>query len=506
MSLIILLAIGALALSGVAAYYSIVGLAAIYAASKMSIIIMGAIIEYCKVVSVAWLHLHWDTAPKKLIRGVTTCVFIAMVVTSVGVFGFLSKAHTGQTAASDESIAQVARIKTEVLRRQDVIERAELKISQLQNSGATIDSSVQDQIDQEQVRIDSAYERTQPAIDEQNNIIAGQTKLYQKQIDTINADLTRLQNYIDDDEVKKAQQLIGETSLGGWGPLTAETARLWKLERTDRKAALFEKIEDASQNNATILAARKEISRLRTITEEQIAQSNALINRLRGKLGNAETADNVDQLLDDQYERISASNAEIEKLTTERYELEAEFRQLEADVGPLKFVAELVFSETDRTMLEKAVRGITIMILLVLDPFAIFLILAVTYSLGDKFKLRLKQKTAVNEIVEIKPDPINTEPTVVINPEPIPKESTRALKAEEELAEANSDLLVLADELERQLNEQEITKGSDEVINTEQKNVDYTENGRYSATTATQQKIARLEKTILELERKIGEK
>ena len=94
---------------------------------------MGAVIEYCKVMSVAWLHLHWETGPKKLVRGLSFFVIVSMIVTSVGVFGFLSKAHTGQTAASTESIAQVERIVTEVERRESVIDRAEIKIDQLQN-------------------------------------------------------------------------------------------------------------------------------------------------------------------------------------------------------------------------------------------------------------------------------------------------------------------------------------------------------------------------------------
>ena len=99
------------------------------------------------------------------------CIAVAMILTSVGVFGFLSKAHVMQTALGDESVAQVVRIETEVVRQRSIIERAGNKIQELEGSGSNADKTIQNQIDNEQTRMDSAARRTQPAIDEQNAII-----------------------------------------------------------------------------------------------------------------------------------------------------------------------------------------------------------------------------------------------------------------------------------------------------------------------------------------------
>jgi len=389
MKLTLLLAFAALIISGTAAYFSIVGLAAIFAASVIPIIIMGSAVEIGKIITVAWLHFDWYNISKRLRYLLAIPVFAVMLITSVGVFGFLSKAHVAQTAASEESVAQVERIETEVGRLVTVIDKAEIKIKDLEGGTLVTDTATQDQIDKEQARIDSAYDRIQPGIDEQNAIIAGQTKLFEDQIASIDAELAKLQAYIDTGEIKKAQQMIGEGSKGGWGPKTTETANKWRAERNARKASLVKKIEDATRNNQNIIAARKEIQRLRATADTVIADSNSLINRLRDKIANSTRADNTDELLDAQYARINKSNVDIERLTDEKYTLEAEYRQLEAEVGPIKYIAEFVYQEdADADLLERAVKWLIVLLLLCLDPFAILLVMAAT----DRYRLTLKEK------------------------------------------------------------------------------------------------------------------
>ncbi|GEM_PF-1804912 len=396
MLLTVLLAISALAISSVAAYFSVIGLAVIFAASAIPIIIMGATVEVGKISAVAWIHYNWGRVSGKLKFIMVSCIIVAMVLTSVGVFGFLSKAHVEQTALGDEAVAQVQRIETELVRQNSVIARGGNKIRELESSGSILDNTIQIQIDNEQIRIDATATRLQPAINEQNSIITNQTKLYREQIDSIDIQLNRLQTYIDQGEIKKAQQLIGEKSKGGWGPLTSETARLWRLERNTKKVELFDKIADILQNNLAIITARQEISRLRQAQEVQLAESNKLINRLRAKLGNTD-ATNIDELIDEQYLRISNANKAIESLTNEKYEIEAEFRQLEAEVGPIKYIAEFVYGEkADATLLEKAVKWMIILLLLVLDPFAVTLVMAATdgykFNRDDKKRLGLDGK------------------------------------------------------------------------------------------------------------------
>ena len=389
MKFTILLALAALIISGTAAYFSIVGLAAIFAAAFIPTVIMGSAVEVGKVITVAWLHFDWYNIGKRLKYALCFPVIGVMLITSVGVFGFLSRAHVAQTAAAEESIAQVERIEKEVTRLESVIDRAELKVSDLESGTFKIDNATQEQIDKEQARIDSAYSRVQPAIDEQNAIIAGQTKIFEDQIASIDAELAKLQAYIDAGEIKKAQQMIGEKSKGGWGPKTTETANKWRAERNARKDALLKEIQKATANNQTIIAARKEIQRLRDKAEQQIADSISLVNRLRDKIANSQKADNTDELLDQQYARINKANVDIETLTDEKYTLEAEYRQLEAEVGPIKYIAEFVYrEEADSDLLEQAVKWLIILLLICLDPFAILLVMAAT----DRYKMSVKKK------------------------------------------------------------------------------------------------------------------
>jgi len=383
MILSLIIAIVATSISAVAAYYSIVGLAAIFAAALIPIIIMGVTLEIGKIATVVWLHTHWKQAPLLMKLYLIPGVIALMLITSMGIFGFLSKAHIEQTSATDESLARVEQVLVEITRQTDIVGRAETKITQLRAGTLTTDNAIQVQIDKEQERIDSAYIRMQPAISEQKAIIAGQTKLYEDQIASIDAELGRLQAYIDTGEIKKAQQLIGEKSKGGWGPKTAKTARLWRAERNHKKTKLLNKIERVTSNNSEIIASRNEIKRLRQNAEQIIADSNTLINRLRDKLGSITAANNIDKLIEQQYTKIAKALLLVDALTEEQYKLQSAYRKLEAEVGPIKYIAELIYGENagdDRKLLEEAVRLVIIVLVIVFDPLAIMLILAASSS------------------------------------------------------------------------------------------------------------------------------
>ena len=83
----------ALSIAVVAAWYSIVGLTAIFAGAVIPIIIMGSVLEIGKLVTAAWLHQNWKTVSLWMKSYLTLSVFLLMVITSLGIFGFLSKAH-----------------------------------------------------------------------------------------------------------------------------------------------------------------------------------------------------------------------------------------------------------------------------------------------------------------------------------------------------------------------------------------------------------------------------
>ena len=123
----------ALCISAIAIYYSVAGLVAIFAAAALPIIIMGTALEIGKLVTAVWLHKYWSKATWWLRTYLSTAVVVLMFITSMGIFGFLSKAHIEQTSAGDENVAQVERITTEITRYEDIITRAENKIKKLVN-------------------------------------------------------------------------------------------------------------------------------------------------------------------------------------------------------------------------------------------------------------------------------------------------------------------------------------------------------------------------------------
>jgi len=137
----------ALAISGVAAWYSIAGLAAIFAAAKIPVIIMGASLEVGKLVTASWLYQNWKRVPLLLKSYLTFAVIVLMFITSMGIFGFLSKAHIDQTIVSGDNTLLIEQLDQKIAREQKRIDDANLVITQL-------DSAVQTLIDYDRIRGD----------------------------------------------------------------------------------------------------------------------------------------------------------------------------------------------------------------------------------------------------------------------------------------------------------------------------------------------------------------
>jgi hypothetical protein len=124
----------ALAISGVAAWYSIVGLMAIFAAAAIPIAIMGGVLEVGKLLTASWLYQNWKTAPKILTAYLTTAVVVLMFITSMGIFGFLSKAHIDQTLIGGDNTLQIESYDQQIAQQQRKIDDANKVISQLDSS------------------------------------------------------------------------------------------------------------------------------------------------------------------------------------------------------------------------------------------------------------------------------------------------------------------------------------------------------------------------------------
>ncbi|MBO01780.1 MAG: hypothetical protein CMG35_03975 [Candidatus Marinimicrobia bacterium] len=378
----VLVLLTALTISAVAIYYSVSGLVAIFAAAALPIMIMGGVLEVGKLVTAVWLHRYWAQTKWWLKSYLSLAVILLMFITSMGIFGFLSKAHIEQTSASEESVAQVQRIDTEIARYNAVIDRAEEKIETLETRGTGGQSNIQSQIDIEEERIKTAYERYQPQIEEQQKIIDQQQELYNNQLTQLDDLLGSVQEFIaqgTDSSIKQAQTIIGTRADGNWGSGSARTYRNWVATQEERRQEIISKIEQLA-NNPTVIAAREEILRLRGLAEKQIEESNRLITSYREQLSSNRTID-VGSLIDAELAKINETNDNIDKLTEEKYALEAEYRKLEAEVGPIKYIAEFVYGEqADKDLLEQAVRWVILLIIFVFDPLAVLLLIASQYT------------------------------------------------------------------------------------------------------------------------------
>jgi hypothetical protein len=226
--------------------------------------------------------------------------------------------------------------------------------------------------------------------------------------------------------------MVGAASDGNWGAGTANAVRNWQAARNRDRTSLVGKLEALENNNPSISAARKEISRLRADADTQINESNKLINRLREQLGKTSSED-ATKSLDEQQNIIKAANTEIDTLTQKKYTLEAEYRKLEAEVGPVKYIAEFIYEgNADNNILEKAVRWVIILIVAVFDPLALVLILAGTKQIEWAIIDRRRRYPVEEKLEEKKTEPslvaedyTSTEP--VINTQQVTTEHTEPI-------------------------------------------------------------------------------
>ena len=470
----------ALTISAVAIYYSVAGLVAIFAAAAIPIMIMGTTLEVAKLVTAVWLHRYWSQAAWWLKYYLALAVLVLMFITSMGIFGYLSKAHIEQTSAGEESVAQVERLITEIGRQEEIIVRAETKINALQTSGTGSDANIQSQIDKEQERIDLAFKRIEPAIAQQNVTIESartndstRTKPYEDQLTSITAEILRLETSAKEyeatistlssdssgvepllsqiagleaeiirvtnqlqssekDQIRAGQAIIGVSSDGAFGGNTRRALVAWVAaqreritqiqgevaqvrkdatstvdkERTRlagvvkdirtvqipalkaRELTMLDKINEVRQTESPVIStARDEIQRLRESAEAQVANSQTLIERLRGQLAQTDKTVEIDAAVDEQLLKIKVAETELDTLIEEKYKLEGEYRMLEAEVGPIKYIAEFVYGETaDNNMLEEAVRWVIVIIIFVFDPLAVLLLIAAQYTFDFRRK------------------------------------------------------------------------------------------------------------------------
>ena len=132
MFLTLLTFISAIAISLIAAGYSILGLATLFAGAAVPIIAMGSALEVGKLVAASWLYHNWRSdIPRTLKAYLFTAIIILIFITSIGIFGFLSKAHLDQVKPTAGNQEQILLIDKKIKQEEMIIERAERTLNQL---------------------------------------------------------------------------------------------------------------------------------------------------------------------------------------------------------------------------------------------------------------------------------------------------------------------------------------------------------------------------------------
>ena len=283
MFLNILALLSAVSISGVAAYYSIAGLTAIFSGAVIPIIIMGGVLEFGKIITTVWLHQNWNRVNFIVKWYLALAVLVLMFVTSMGIFGFLSRAHIETTSSVGDNTLLIEQIDQNLS-----VEQQRIKDNQ----------SVIKQMD-----------------DAVNGLLSG--------------------------SASNATKDNNRTAT-----LATQATKLRDSQKKDREAA-----------NKT----------------------------------------------------IDETNKRIQDLNAQKLKLNQAQLKVEAEVGPIKYIAQLIYGDNvDKSLLERAVRWVIICIVAVFDPLAVSLVLGATMGISGRRKEHEPQIVVTEKIVEVPVEKIVT--------------------------------------------------------------------------------------------------
>ena len=360
--------VAAIAIATVAAYYSIIGLMTIFAAAAIPIAVMGGVLEAGKLITASWLYNNRKIIPFFLKSYLITAVVVLMFITSMGIFGFLSKAHIEQTAESEENVAKMEQIDKKIVRLTDTIMTSEQAILKIETKDENKNEQINFQIQTEEERIIKVRDQYQKLVDEQDKII-----------NSASDNLDLLEQFVKDKDIRSLQALVGTKVDGVYGPGTAARVNEYREK-------------EESKVDQIIADARKRITNLRERELTEISKSNELIDRLRNNINTDELDEVATNRIKNLQNTIIESEESITNLNVEKFKLEAEERKLEAEVGPIKYIAELVYSgEADRDVLEDAVRWVILIIIFVFDPLAVLLLIAANIGWEKEREEKIKK-------------------------------------------------------------------------------------------------------------------
>ena len=354
----ILTLITALAIAGVAAWFSIAGLMIFFGGMPLSIAIMAGTLEVGKLLTASWLYRYWSETSILLRTYLTTAVVILMLITSAGIYGYLSKAASDVSSDGAVAFAEVERVDGLILRQENKIAIIEDRILSV---GGSVD--VSQSIEQQETIRDGAWERVQGDIDFAN----GQIQRLRDQLAVLDKAVNDLRN--------KGVEVITTEEGGIFQGDTKQT-----IDYVAQANDLYTQQEDQRADiKADIDKQQDNIDAYRLQAQDTINGANAEINRLRNTSSNQQ---------DENIEKVNGFNADIDViyndiaiLKDEKFEAESKVRDLEREIGPIKYVAELLYGASDQSVMDKAVRIFILLFVFVFDPLAIMLLIAANQTL-----------------------------------------------------------------------------------------------------------------------------
>ena len=370
MFIAILTLLSALSISGVAIFYSVIGLATIFPGAFWPVVIMGSVLEVGKLVTASWLYRNWKQTRFLLKTYLTIAVVVLSLITSMGIFGFLSKAHLEQNLAEDTVTQRIEIINSKIVSEETYIKRQNNVIARLEKSLNKTSTSNKDAIELEQQSLKDVQDKFKTLLTVETNTVKNLNERMAILDRDVSDVLTTNKSFFN--EEKAAADL--------------------KASQKEERALIELKISEAQGRIAILKQDYAE--------DTKVIQSR--IDLLRS--GNTEDKTEVNEQIEKAENNILKAQNNIDDLIVEREPLQAKMIKLEAEVGPVKYIAALVvdWGVTQDVDTAEAVRWVILIIIFVFDPLAVLLLVAANQSLLRRFPVKpLKPQ----EIVDLeKPD------------------------------------------------------------------------------------------------------
>lgn len=361
-----LIFLSGIAISLVAAYFSIVGLATMFPGSKEAIIIMGAVLEVGKLVAAVWLHKNWEEAFGFLKHYLLIAVVILSGITSMGIFGFLSKSHVEHGASIEKEQAIINQIDAKIYRKQEFIKQRKDLLLQFDQRNKSSDEGSSEIIKRLDSRIQSIKEEELSLIEVQTNLLSD-----------LEAEQIKLNEELESS--KKSTGFFGANNFD-----TVNNSQKSKREKlTNNKDLILQKIE----------SIKKE-------TIDKISEVRSQIDSIQFK--NKPTLSDNPKITQYQSDIETAYN-EISDLENQKFDYGSSLRALETEIGPIKYIVGALDEWIGFSVgTEQAIRIIIVILIFVFDPLAILLLISatITYSKNKEQDLPPEIKEIRNKLLD----------------------------------------------------------------------------------------------------------